>query len=559
VALDWDIEVDFVAIGSGIGGLAGAVAADEHGLSAVVLEKSSMAGGVSAYSYGEVWVPGNHLQVEAGIEDSLDSGRRYTRWLSMGFGDPEMIEDYLVHGPIALRFFEEHAGLRWSIIKDFADYYYPIHEDAVREGRFIEVQPFPGASLGDWQTRTRTSPHVPFGLTHDDMFGQGGAANIANWDFSVMGARLEKDERCLGPGLAASFVKAALDRNIQIHLETPVKELLREDGRTVGVRATQDGRDLFIRANRGVLIAASGYDWDQDLGHLYDHRPGLVSAIPPSVTGDNLKLAGPLGAKVGQVPTPDFLGYNIPGEEHDGVPLWRLSLLETGLPHGVLVNRAGRRFGDESFYRSIGQNTLAIDGGKQTQPNYPCWHIIDSQYVEKYPYGSVLPGQGLPAGMAARADTLADLAGEVGIEPDQLEEEIERFNGFARDGIDPEFNRGEKVWAQFLCGDRDNDPNPNLGTVEKAPFYAIPQSRVGTGMVSLGIVADIHGQVIGYDDAPIEGLYVTGNAMARSDTGAGYQSGMANGRGMVFGFLAACHAAGKPSRELDAVSHTASQ
>ena len=208
----WELEADFVCIGSGIGGLAGAITAHEHGLSSLVLEKSSLVGGVTAYSFGEVWVPANHLQAAAGIADSPESGLRYVEWLAMGFGDARLIRNYLVHAPIVLKYFEERAGLRWAIIPDFSDYYWPQHEDAVREGRFIEVEPFPAATLGDWQERTRTTPHAPYGLTHHDMFGQGGAANIANWDFSLLGERLEKDERCLGPGLAASFVKAALDR-----------------------------------------------------------------------------------------------------------------------------------------------------------------------------------------------------------------------------------------------------------------------------------------------------------------------------------------------------------
>jgi 3-oxosteroid 1-dehydrogenase len=71
-------------------------------------------------------------------------------------------------------------------------------------------------------------------------------------------------------------------------------------------------------------------------------------------------------------------------------------------------------------------------------------------------------------------------------------------------------------------------------------------------MVAAGIVGDIHGRVVNWEDQPIDGLYVAGNAMARMDNGAGYQSGMMNGRGMVFGHLAARHAAGDPSDELGA-------
>ncbi|MBN9492785.1 FAD-binding protein, partial [bacterium] len=388
----WDVEVDFVSIGSGIGGLAGAITAYDQGMSTVVLEKAALVGGVTAYSYGEVWVAANHLQEAAGIEDSQESGLRYCEWLSMGFGDEEQIRNYIVHSPIALKYFEERAGLRWHICKDFADYYWPQHEDTLEQGRFIEVEPFPAASLGEWQEKSRMSPHAPPGVTHDDMFEQGGAANILNWDFEAMGERMEKDERTLGPGLAAYFVKAALDRQIPLYTETPAVALVTEGDRVIGVKAQRDGKDFFVRADKGVLIAAGSYDGSSRFDHLYDHRGSrMVSAVPPSVTGDNLILGGSVGAMVGQVPTPHWLGFHIPGEEHDGVPLWRMSIIETGLPHGILVNQSGRRFGDESFYRTIGHNSTIIEGGDQTLPNVPCWFVFDSQYHEKYPLGSLLP------------------------------------------------------------------------------------------------------------------------------------------------------------------------
>src|SRR6185295_11485954 len=223
--------------------------------------------------------------------------------------------------------------------------------------------------------------------------------NFSNWDFSVMGGRLERDERCLGPALAATFVKGALDRDIPFHVETTVTELISDGTRVIGLRAQQPGGEVLIGANRGVLLAAGAYDGSPEIDDLFDHRRGLVSAVPPSVTGDSMRLAGVLGAKVGQVPTPDFLGYHMPGEEHDGRPLWRAVLLEAGLPHSMLVNRAGRRFGDEAFYRTIGHAVGHFDPQTQTLPNYPCWLIVDSQFNQKYPFGSLMPGQEYPEEM----------------------------------------------------------------------------------------------------------------------------------------------------------------
>src|SRR4051812_10222845 len=93
----WDLEADVVAIGSGIGGLAAAITAHEHGASAVVLERADQVGGVTALSMGEVWVAGNHNAAALGIEDSAESGYRYLKRLSMDYGSDAAILNKAVH------------------------------------------------------------------------------------------------------------------------------------------------------------------------------------------------------------------------------------------------------------------------------------------------------------------------------------------------------------------------------------------------------------------------------------------------------------------------------
>ncbi|MET0374102.1 MAG: hypothetical protein ABW128_07580, partial [Rhizorhabdus sp.] len=92
-----------------------------------------------------------------------------------------------------------------TVIRDFPDYDYPHNPDAAAEGRYLEVEPFPAATLGEWQTKTRLTPHLCAGLTHHDIFRGGGFANLLHWDYKLLARRLTDDERCLGPGLAASF------------------------------------------------------------------------------------------------------------------------------------------------------------------------------------------------------------------------------------------------------------------------------------------------------------------------------------------------------------------
>ncbi|MBB4860650.1 3-oxosteroid 1-dehydrogenase [Novosphingobium chloroacetimidivorans] len=545
----WDMEADLVAIGSGIGGLSAAITAYDQGLSALVLERSDQVGGVTALSMGEVWVAGNHLESAIGIEDSADSGFRYLKRLSMDYGSDAAILNQVVHAPIALKYFEERIGLSMEPIRDCPDYYYTRSNDAVAEGRMLECRPFPGRSLGDWAQKTRVSPQMPYGFTHHDMFENGGTANIAKWNFEKMAERLTNDERCLGAGLAAYFVKGALDRGIPMHTGTSAEELIGNGTRVIGVRVVRDGRDVFVKANKGVVVAVSSYERNQDYTKTLSQQLEIGSMVMSTVNGANFRLAGPVGARVASVPDITSLGFTIPGmEDEEGHLLWNSALPVIGQPHTIVVNRAGKRFGNEAFYRSFYYAIDLIDGGDQTHPNFPCWTIIDSQARDKYPFGSIMPQQEWPEGLGTIADTLGELAAKIGIDAAALEATVERFNAHAEKGVDPDFGRGTHPWSTWMCGDIYHKPSPVLGPLSKGPFYAVEMKRMGgSAITATGILADEHGQALGWDDKPIAGLYVAGNSMARMETGAVMQSGISNARGMTYGWLIGNHAAGKPS------------
>jgi 3-oxosteroid 1-dehydrogenase len=549
----WDLEADVVSVGSGGGGLSAAIAAHDHGASALVLERSDQVGGVTAYSLGEVWVPGNHHAAALGLEDSAERGLRYVSSLSMGYGDERLMLNQALHGPAALRYFEVRIGLKMSVIRDCPDYYYGQNDDAVAEGRLLEVEPFRAEALGEWQARTRVSPHVLYGMTHEDIFRNGGSANILRWDFSVMSERLARDERCLGPGLVAYFVKGALDRGIPMRTGVNVEELVTDGERVVGLRATEGGRDIFVKVNRGVVIAVSSYERNPNFTRTLGMQLDVQSVIMPEIDGAHLRLAGQVGARVGRVPDVTMLGFQIPGEElQDGVPLWRNAMAFAGLPHSMVVNRAGKRFANEAFYRSLYFALDVIDGNTQTHPNFPCWLVLDSQAREKYPLASIMPGQDLPEAVGVKADTLAELAAKTGIDAEGLAATVAAFNGYCEASDDREFHRGKSYWGAYMSGDRFHKPNPNLGPLSKGPFHAVELKRLASsGIAAAGIVADQHARAMGWNGRPIEGLYVAGNSVARQDTGALMQSGMSNARGMTHGYLAGRHAAGKPSDLLE--------
>ena len=545
----WDLEADVVSVGSGGGGLSAAITAHDHGSSALVLERSTQVGGVTAYSMGEVWIPGNHLALELGIEDSPQSGYRYVKALSLGYGEEAAILNQAIHAPIALRYFEETIGLKMCVIRDLPDYYYPSFGDSLAEGRYLEVLPFPAATLGEWQSKTRVSPHVPYALTHGDIFHNGGLANMVNWDYSVMAERLAKDERCAGPGLAAYFVKGVIDRGIQMHTGIHAEELIGDGKRIIGLRASSEGHDIYVKANRGVVIAVSSYERNLNYAKTLGHQLNPVSMVMPSIDGAHLRLAGTVGARVARVPDATMLGFHVPGEEQEeGVALWRGALPFLGLPHTIVVNRAGKRFSNEAFYRSVYFALDVIDGGAQTHPNFPCWAIFDSQARSKYPFGSVMPGADLPAELGVKAASIGELADKIGVDARGLATTVATFNGYCEKGEDPDFKRGTFPWGALMCGDPSNKPNANLGPLIDAPFYAVQLHRMaGGGIAAAGIVADRHCRALGWDNQPIAGLYVAGNSMARLDNGAVMQSGITNARGMTHGYLAGRHAAGKPS------------
>lgn len=548
----WDLEADVVCVGSGAGGLGAAITAHDHGASALVLEKSDQVGGVTAFSMGEVWIPGNHLAADIGLDDSIEQGVAYINNLSMGYSEQAAVINQAVHAPVALKYFEDSIGLKMCVVRHLPDYYYPHVEGSSAEGRCLEALPFAAEQLGEWQLKTRVSPHVPYSLTHEDIFSNGGLANMAHWDYTVMGERLAKDERCAGPGLAAYFVKGVLDRNIPLYTETGAEELIADGDRIVGVRAVRDGRDIFVKARRGVVIAVSSFERKPALAKRIGLLLDPVSMVMDTVQGIHLRLAGEAGAQIARVPDVSMLGFHVPGEEQEeGVPLWRGALPFMGMPHTIVVNRAGKRFSNEAFYRSVYFGLEEIDGMTQSYRNFPCWVVTDNQAREKYPFGSIMPGQEFPEGLAVSADTIEQLAAKIGVDVDGLKTTVSRFNEYSQAGVDPEYQRGTYPWGAIMCGDPNQKPNPNLGALEKGPFHAIRLHRMaGGGITSSGILTDEHCRAMGWNDKPIDGLYVAGNSAARLDNGALMQSGITNARGITHGYLAGRHAAGKPSELL---------
>ena len=211
-------------------------------------------------------------------------------------------------------------------------------------------------------------------------------------------------------------------------------------------------------------------------------------------------------------------------------------------PGAIYVDSAGRRFCNESnSYVEVGKAMYANKA-------VPCWMVFDDGYVRRYVAGANplkrrLPLELIASGAVKRADTIGDLARQIEVPADALARTVQRFNDFAAKGLDPDFGRGQSAYNDCL-GDPGYRPNAAVGRLERAPFYATKVHPADVGTCG-GVITNEHAQVLDEHDRVIDGLYATGNTtatvMGRTYPGAG--ASIANS--MVFGYVAARHAAGR--------------
>jgi len=547
VPASWDAEFDVVAVGSGLGSITAAIVAHDGGQRVVVLEKAPKLGGLSGYGGGEVFCPNGPHMAEIGESDSDDAARRYFEFLSAGYNDPALTDKLLATYKEAIDYVEKEAGVKWVPVKGLHDYYYPDAPGSAT-GRYLSVALFDGTQLGPWQSKTwAASPHLPPGLTHAEMYAWGGLAKVTEWNYELLGQRVMNDQRSFGPGMMAWFLKAALvERGIEAHVGCPVREIVVDGGRVVGVRAEKDGRPFHVRANRGVVLGIGGYDHNPAMAAMYENTHEWHSGAQPYFHGDNIVMGGEIGASIAAVPPTNlamFYGYNIPGEEHEGVPLYRSSW-ECGCPHAIWVNRAGRRFCDETFYKDYQPRIREWNGRTQRQENLEVFLIFDQNYRDRFPLGSYAPGMEIPPELATSADTPRELAEALGIDADAFEKTLARFNEFAARGEDPDFDAGHFPWSQRLAGD-PSYPNPNVAPLDRGPYFGVRLVPVGVGINSHGLRTDVHARVIHVRGEPIPGFYAVGNSAALLDLGCGYQSGTSNMRAITWGYVAARHILGQ--------------
>jgi succinate dehydrogenase/fumarate reductase flavoprotein subunit len=536
-----DVETDVLIIGTGGAGLAAALAAHHRGARVTVVEKAAKAGGTTAVSGGVLWVPNNHHMKEVGIADSREEALRYTRRLADGRSDEALIEAFLDHAPAMLSFIEETTPLKFAALAKYPDYH-PEFDGGKPGGRSLDPGLFDTNQLGPWKERLRRSP--VFGMTAMSV------AEATEWGvfsrpralpWKLLGKRFSDGLVCYGGALVGGLLKGLLDRGVEPELEVAARELVVDGGRVVGLKAQRGGVERTYAAKKAVILASGGFEWNRQLTAQFLGGPLTHPNSPPGNEGDGLRMAMALGADLGNMSEAWWCpSLVIPGEEYDGKPLNRGDFATRSLPHSIIVNRRGRRFVNEAQnYNDMMKPFFSFDPVAYDRPNLPAWLILDQQYFDKYALMTYLPGMALPDWLP-RADSLGALAAHVGIDGAGLADTVARFNAFAAAGKDADFDRGDSLYDKFY-GDPEHRPNPNLGTIEKPPFYALEVHPGAIGTKG-GARVNARAQVLHVGGAPIPGLYAAGNVIA-GITGAGYPgAGSTIGAAMTFGYIAGSEA-----------------
>ena len=465
----WDDEADVLVVGYGCAGASAAWEAARAGADVLVLERFSGAGGTSALSGGEVYLGGGtSVQKACGFEDTPEAMAVFLR-TALGPGvDEDKLQAY-VTGSV------DHFG--W--LSDLGVPFVPsLYDDP------------------SWMPPTE-----------DGLMWLG----ERSWPFAELAAPAPRGHRPAtghfgGWLLMDKLGGAAREAGVRDAFDVLADRLVVEDGRVVGVLATQYGEQRAYRARRAVVLTTGGFVDDDQM--LAEHAPRLVGMDKISCGGEDgsgIRMAQAVGA----------------GVRHMGAGQVGFHAVPAFMARGVVVNAKGQRFINEDTYPGrIGQAALFAQG-------MGCWVVLDEKGYEQVPEGErwgVLPHE--------VADTLAELEQLTGLPAGSLEATVGLYNEHAARGEDPVCHKDPR-WLRPL--------QPPYAAIDPARSFRGPHDPpVGSGAAVFtlgGLATDVDGHVLDLDGAPVPGLFAAGRATSGLASW-GYISGTSLGDGTFFGRLA---------------------
>ncbi|WP_462335252.1 flavocytochrome c [Fusobacterium varium] len=290
-----------------------------------------------------------------------------------------------------------------------------------------------------------------------------------------------------GVEMISKLLAKAEELNIPILYETPAVELIVDKGRVTGVKALSEDKEYTFLAKDGVILASGGFGSNLEMRVKYnkDVDENILSTNTVGITGDGITMAEKIGAQLEDMP---FIQTYPTCDPISGALLYFGDVRLIG--GSILINQEGKRFVEELERRDV--ISMAI----KNQTGNAAYQFCDEAQVKlsgvaehhademNYLFNNKL---------LVKADTIKEAADFFGIDAAELEKTVEKYNQYAKDGKDLEFNKRGKL-TPFEA---------------KGPFYimkAVPAVHHTMG----GVKIDENARVINTKGEIIKGLYGAG-------------------------------------------------
>lgn len=543
----WDREADIVIAGTGIGASTAAVAAHENGDAVIMFDKATVFGGTSAKTAAVLWIPNNFVLKERGIDDRKADCLKYMA----RFSYPQHFDP--ADATLGV------SAEAYALLEAFYDNAAPA-VDFLRQSGALDI--------AEWRMFALDHPATDY-LAHvpENKVPQGRALGVRTQDGSLG----------IGVHMMKQMEQAVKNRDIPVLFGHRAVRLVQNDtGRVVGLEAEHDGKVVSIGARKAVIFATGGYAHNPDFVARHQRARQYGACALTSSTGDFINIAGAAGARIGNMSA----AWRMQVMVEEALQAYALGI-GVFLPPGdssFQVNKYGRRAVNEaSNYDDRAEVHAAFDPAKAEFPNQVMFWIYDQRTAEAFAGRHPLPEKPADSPYVIKGETLEALTARIGerlekIAPDtggltldpafaqNLHATRERFNHFARTGVDEDFNRGasdydtewKRAWMPMRT-DTDWPPNegPNITLYpmrDKGPFYAM---ILGAGILDTcgGPAIDANARILDTSDAPIPGLYGAGNCIASPSAEAYWGGGCPLALSLTYGYIAANTAHREPRRE----------
>lgn len=468
-AEDVEKTADVIVIGGGGAGLAAAVTAHQNGASVIVVEKMPQVGG--------------NTIISGSAYNSADPDRQAKLTMTE-------LEKQTVEGIIAAEQTDPMVKEWQATLKKEWDEYLSSGKTTLFDSPTLhKLQTYNGGDkVGKPVLINKFADNTLPAIQWLESLGMEFKDDV----FTVLGAlwnRSHKPVKPLGTGYIETYMNYINENSsdIEVMVDTKATSFIVEDGVVKGVNAEKNGGKVTLHANKGVVLAAGGFGANVEMREQYNKTWPSLKTIKTTnhtgATGDGIVMAQDINASligmehIQLLPMGDPKTGSLSGN------------IEQGVQNRIFVNKEGNRFVDEGARRDV------MTKGLMEQTDAFMWVIVDKH---SYPTGDTKNNFNetiddlVAAGRAYKADTLEDLAKQIGVDPANLVNAVENFNKAVDGTISDEFGR-------TLFADK----------IDTAPFYA--GARVPTVHHTMGgVEINENAQVLDSNGNVIKGLYAAG-------------------------------------------------